>query len=187
MNYHCPHPQHPAAGSAPLSEPPAVLMSPTAFQAIDLPGDQCRYIIITRPFWPIMSPGSLATRRGEIYGSYANMVAATRMAQACGRGFRSEDDWCMVFIIDIGKRAIYHELKKFGVNGILAPTAESMASSGARLAQGGAIKRRTQQTPARVSPPKSGSPKSGSKISTGKGSNAKGIIAKGSIARSEKK
>ena len=122
------------------ARPPAVLMSPTAYQAIDLPGDLCRFVIVPRPFWPIMAPRSLAALRNKIQKGYAAAAAATRMAQACGRGFRSEEDWCLVFIIDRGGgKQIMQELNKHKISPYLAPSPESMASHAHRFIKKGTI------------------------------------------------
>ena len=119
---------------------PAVLMSPTAYQAIDLPGDLCRYIIVPRPFWPVLAPGSLAWLRNQAHRGYAAATAATRVAQACGRGFRQDDDWCLVFIIDKGyKSQVISEIAKHDISPMLAPSPESMASHARAFIRKGSI------------------------------------------------
>lgn len=81
---------------------PAVFMSPTAYQAIDLPDDDCRYIIVPRPFWPVIAEGSVDWHRRERLPDYMENAAGLKMVQAAGRGFRSAGDWCEVFILDRG-------------------------------------------------------------------------------------
>lgn len=81
---------------------PAVFMSPTAYQAIDLPDDDCRYIIVPRPFWPVIATGSVDWHRRERLPDYMENAAGLKLVQAAGRGFRSPGDWCEVFILDRG-------------------------------------------------------------------------------------
>ena len=81
---------------------PAVFMSPTAYQAIDLPDEECRYIIVPRPFWPAVAEGSVDWQRRQRLPDYMENAAGLKMVQAAGRGFRSPGDWCEVFILDRG-------------------------------------------------------------------------------------
>lgn len=81
---------------------PAVFMSPTAYQAIDLPDDDCRYIIVPRPFWPAVPEGSVDWQRSKRLPDYMENTAGLKMVQAAGRGYRSAGDWCEVYILDRG-------------------------------------------------------------------------------------
>ncbi len=84
---------------------PAALLSPTAYQALDLPDDECRFVIIVRPFWPPLNRGGLDATRNAEWPGYALQTATLRMIQAAGRGFRSPEDWCDVYVIDKGNGA----------------------------------------------------------------------------------
>ena len=91
---------------------PMVLMSPTAYQAIDLPDDSCRFIVIVRPFWPVPSPGTLDWYRRKRLPDFMPHTAGLKMIQAAGRGFRNEDDWCEVYVVDKGQgNSIVRELR----------------------------------------------------------------------------
>lgn len=81
---------------------PMVLMSPTAYQAIDLPDEACRFIVIVRPFWPVVSPGTLDWHRRNRLPEFMPHTAGLKMIQAAGRGFRNEDDWCEIYVVDKG-------------------------------------------------------------------------------------
>ena len=80
----------------------AVFMSPTAYQAIDLPDDECRFIIVPRPFWPVPAAGTGDWYRRERLPEYMENTAGLKLVQAAGRGFRSAEDWCELFILDRG-------------------------------------------------------------------------------------
>ena len=81
---------------------PAVFMSPTTYQAIDLPDDECRYIIVPRPFWPVVPEGSVDWHRSKRLPEYMENMAGLKLVQAAGRGFRNAGDWCEVYILDRG-------------------------------------------------------------------------------------
>ena len=90
---------------------PTVLMSPSAYQAIDLPDDACRFIVIVRPFWPAPAPGTLDWHRRKCLPEFMPHTAGLKMIQAAGRGFRNEDDWCEVYVVDKGQgNSIVREL-----------------------------------------------------------------------------
>ncbi len=108
---------------------PTILMSPTAYQAIDLPDDACRFIVIVRPFWPVTSPGTLDWYRRQRLPGFMPRTAGLKMIQAAGRGFRNEDDWCEVYVVDKGQgdsivrelRNPDYGLKVHRVSDLLAP------------------------------------------------------------------
>ena len=108
---------------------PTILMSPTAYQAIDLPDDACRFIVIVRPFWPSIPPGTLSWHRSRRLPGFMLHTASLKMIQAAGRGFRNEDDWCEVYVVDKGLgnfivqelRNPDYGLKVYRVSDLLAP------------------------------------------------------------------
>lgn len=81
------------------SEAPSVLVSPSATEGIDLPYDDCRYVIIVKvPF--IDGRSELVKARSASDKNYVNYEAALAMVQMAGRGMRAEDDLCECFILD---------------------------------------------------------------------------------------
>ena len=111
---------------------PSVFMSPTAYQGIDLPGKECRFVIIVRPFWPVVSPGTLDWFRSRKLPGFMFHSAGLKMVQAAGRGFRTEDDWCEVYIVDKGTgNEIIREISNpdYELNVKLVPTLLAPANS----------------------------------------------------------
>ena len=79
-------------------------------EGIDLPGDYCRHVIITRlpfdvPTDPILeSKKELMLKAGyeqsHLFSRYQVPQATLRLTQACGRLIRNESDWGRITILD---------------------------------------------------------------------------------------
>lgn len=88
-----------AVGKFKKSDAPCVLVSPSATEGIDLPYDDCRYIIIVKvPF--LDGRSELVKARSATDRNYVNYEAALAMVQMAGRGMRAEDDQMECFILD---------------------------------------------------------------------------------------
>jgi len=81
------------------SKEPRILVSPSMTTGWDFPDAECRYQIIGKLAYPD-SRSQLVQARMEGDPDYAPYVAMQQLVQACGRGVRSESDWCETFIID---------------------------------------------------------------------------------------
>ena len=79
-----------------------ILVSPSIERGIDLPQDECRFIIIAK--CPFMYLGDKLTKArtysGKVGSLWYRSMAAQTMVQMCGRGMRSHDDYCKTYIID---------------------------------------------------------------------------------------
>ncbi len=87
-----------------------VLISASGYEGQDYPGDMCRWQIICKvPYASLGSPLVRARReqRPEIY----QLEALQKVQQACGRGARTPDDWCVNYILDASVLKLY---EKFG-------------------------------------------------------------------------
>lgn len=78
---------------------PAVLLTPSGFEGIDLPGDLSRYTVLTKaPF------GSLGDRRIKVildaYPDIYALVALMKIVQGAGRSVRSADDYATTYMLD---------------------------------------------------------------------------------------
>jgi Rad3-related DNA helicase len=81
------------------ADAPRVLVSPAMVEGWDFPGSQCNYIIIAKlPFGDGRDPVEKARRKSD--KEWSNYTTALTLVQTCGRGKRSEDDLCEIFIID---------------------------------------------------------------------------------------
>jgi Rad3-related DNA helicase len=77
----------------------AVLITPSGFEGIDLPGDQSRYqVVVKAPF------GSLGDRRIEhimnVYPDIYSLMALMKIVQGAGRSVRSMDDHATTYMLD---------------------------------------------------------------------------------------
>lgn len=93
-------------------KPPAVLVSPAMTTGVDLPYEDCEYIIIAKvPF--IDTRSALMQARCAQDKTLSNYLTAVELVQAAGRGMRAVDDWCEVFIIDDHISWFYPRNRKF--------------------------------------------------------------------------
>lgn len=79
--------------------PPAILLSPSISTGYDFPDTECEYQIIAKLPFPDARRKVDKIRR-EINPYYYNNMTMITLEQACGRGWRSENDRCETFIID---------------------------------------------------------------------------------------
>jgi Rad3-related DNA helicase len=83
-----------------------ILISPSMTEGLDLPGDLCRFAIVAKaPLLNITEPYQKA--RSEYFdrltGSprlWQRWQELGTLIQACGRGVRSESDWCSTYLVD---------------------------------------------------------------------------------------
>lgn len=81
------------------SKPPAVLVSPSMTRGVDLPGDDCRTVIIGKWPWP-STTDPLVKARSLLDPEYAAYEAVKLLQQEAGRAVRYVGDWCEVFLAD---------------------------------------------------------------------------------------
>jgi Rad3-related DNA helicase len=85
---------------------PAVLLTPSGFEGLDLPGDFSRYqIIVKAPF------GSLGDRRIKVildsYPDVYSIVALMKIVQGAGRSVRSMQDHAVTYMLDQGIQRLW--------------------------------------------------------------------------------
>ena len=81
------------------SDPPGILVSPAITSGWDFPGEDCEYIIIGKvPF--VSTQGKLMKARKEDDPEWPNFLAMETLVQIAGRGTRSQEDRCEIFIMD---------------------------------------------------------------------------------------
>lgn len=76
-----------------------ILIGPTLNEGIDLPGDLCRFIIITKMPYPSIKD-RLVDAKMKIFPYWYNSTTSTQIIQGIGRGNRFEDDYCSTYILD---------------------------------------------------------------------------------------
>jgi Rad3-related DNA helicase len=81
------------------SRAPQVLVSPSFATGWDFPGEGCEYVIVCKvPFKP--NQGKVQKAREERDKQYGAYLAMIDLVQSAGRGMRSADDRCEVFVVD---------------------------------------------------------------------------------------
>ena len=92
---------------------PLALVSPSMDRGIDLPDDLCRVVIVTKLPYPSLGDPQVkkrvyASKDGDAW--YAHHTIST-LIQMCGRGVRSETDWCTIYILDKQFGVLYEKRK----------------------------------------------------------------------------
>lgn len=92
---------------------PKVLVSPSISTGVDLPYEECEYIIIAKVPFPSTQSAVMKERTAKDK-SLGDYLTAIELVQSAGRGMRAEDDWCEIFIIDDNIEWLYGKAKKAG-------------------------------------------------------------------------
>jgi Rad3-related DNA helicase len=91
----------------------AVLLAPSFERGIDLPEEDCEVIIIAKVPYPYLGDKQISARMYGKGGQVWYAVQTIRaIAQMTGRGMRSKDDWCDVFIMDSQFKRLFREHKR---------------------------------------------------------------------------
>lgn len=91
------------------SDEPLVLVSPSMEQAIDLPGDECEFILIPKLPWPYLGT-KVMQKRAKNFQYYQSRTLLV-LRQMMGRGNRRESDVCDIGILDAGATRFFKQVK----------------------------------------------------------------------------
>ena len=75
-----------------------ILIGPTLNTGVDLPGDNCRFIIILKVPYPSLAD-KLTNARVQIYPRWYNSHTSNEIIQGIGRGVRFNGDYCTTYIL----------------------------------------------------------------------------------------
>lgn len=87
-----------------------ILVGPTLNTGVDLPGDQCRFIIILKVPYPSLAD-KLVKERNKLYPLWYNSHTSNEIIQGIGRGVRYNGDWCVTYILDACFYNLYQSTK----------------------------------------------------------------------------
>lgn len=87
-----------------------ILVGPTLAEGIDLPGDDCRFIIIIKVPYPVIKD-EYVKRKIELFPLWYNSATSNIMIQGIGRGNRYKDDYCTTYIFDSCFWSLYNATK----------------------------------------------------------------------------
>ena len=76
-----------------------ILVGPTLNEGIDLPGDQCRFIIILKCPYPNLGD-RYVKEKIKYFPLWYNASTSNNIIQGIGRGIRYNGDWCVTYIFD---------------------------------------------------------------------------------------
>lgn len=76
-----------------------VLAGPTLTTGLNMPDDDCRFMIIMKVPYPSLGDQLVKAKKNVIAGWYDGETFKT-MIQSFGRGIRHKNDWCVTYVID---------------------------------------------------------------------------------------
>ena len=77
----------------------SILIGPTLNTGVDLPGDECRFIIILKVPYPNLAD-KLVKEKIKLFPLWYNSSTSNEIIQGIGRGVRYDGDWCVTYILD---------------------------------------------------------------------------------------
>lgn len=84
-----------------LNQEGAVFLAPSLDRGIDLPGDDCRVIVVCKVPFPSLGDKQVSARmHGKGGQSWYAVRTIRSLVQMTGRGMRSADDFCESYILD---------------------------------------------------------------------------------------
>ena len=83
-----------------------ILIGPTLNQGMDLPNDQCRFIIVCKVPFPSLG-SSLVKEKTRLFRRWYESTTSNEIIQGIGRGVRNETDWCVTYILDASFMELY--------------------------------------------------------------------------------
>ena len=88
-----------------------ILVGPTLNTGVDLPGDECRFIIILKVPYPSMAD-KLVKEKLKLFPLWYNSSTSNEIIQGIGRGVRYDGDWCVTYILDACFWSLYLSTKE---------------------------------------------------------------------------
>ena len=76
-----------------------ILVGPTLNEGVDLPGDECRFIIILKVPYPSLGD-RYVKEKIKFFPLWYNSSTSNEIIQGIGRGIRFDGDWCVTYIFD---------------------------------------------------------------------------------------
>lgn len=76
-----------------------ILIGPTLCEGVDLPDDDCRFIIILKMPYPNIKD-HYVYEKTRLFPLWYNSKTSTQIIQGIGRGIRNENDYCVTYILD---------------------------------------------------------------------------------------
>lgn len=88
-----------------------ILVGPSLNTGVDLPGDDCRFIIVLKVPYPSLAD-RLVNARNKLFPLWYNSHTSNEIIQGIGRGVRYNGDWCVTYILDACFQYLYYSTKQ---------------------------------------------------------------------------
>ena len=88
-----------------------ILVGPTLMEGVDLPDDDCRFIIIMKMPYPNIKD-KLVSAKMKLFPTWYNSKTSNMIIQGIGRGVRNAKDWCKTYILDGCFYSLYTNTKE---------------------------------------------------------------------------
>ena len=88
-----------------------ILVGPTLNEGIDLPGDECRFIIIMKVPYPSLGD-RYVKEKIKYFPLWYNSTTSNEIIQGIGRGVRYHGDWCVTYIFDSCFQTLYNSTQE---------------------------------------------------------------------------
>lgn len=85
-----------------------ILVGPTLCEGIDLPEDDCRFIIILKVPYPSLTDIYVKSKM-KLFPNWYNSTTSNTIIQGIGRGIRNENDYCVSYILDSCFNALFND------------------------------------------------------------------------------
>lgn len=93
---------------------PLVLLSPSMKEGVSLEDDTCRFIIVAKMPYPYLGSPQVKARMDTSLGKkWYPWKTMCDLIQMTGRGMRSKDDWCAVYIMDENFTRLFRQMRKW--------------------------------------------------------------------------
>ena len=88
-----------------------ILVGPTLNTGVDLPGDECRFIIILKVPYPNLQD-KLVKEKMKLFPKWYESATSNEIIQGIGRGVRYDGDWCVTYILDACFNSLYYSTRE---------------------------------------------------------------------------
>jgi len=84
-----------------------ILVGPTLVEGVDLPGDECRFIVIFKVPYPSLAD-KVVKAKLKLFPLWYNSTTSNAIIQGIGRGIRYNGDYCETYILDACFKQLYN-------------------------------------------------------------------------------
>lgn len=93
---------------------PLILLSPSMKEGVSLEDDSCRFIIVAKMPFPYLGSPQVASRMKTDLGKrWYPWKTMCDLIQMTGRGMRSAEDWCKVYIMDENFTRTFKQMRNY--------------------------------------------------------------------------